>query len=138
MSFYFNKLLCFINKFMYGRYKGDEFNRFLMIIYLIFWILSIFPYLRFLQIINTLILIFILYRSFSKNIYARQKELNNYLKIKNKIKAYFNFNKQKHQNKKTHLYFKCTNCKANLRVPKNKGKIEVTCPKCKHKMIKNS
>lgn len=123
---------------MYGRYKGDEFNRFLMIIYFIFWILSIFPYLHFLQIVNTLILIFVLYRSFSKNIYARQNELNNYLKIKNKIKAYFNFNKEKRQNKKTYLYFKCANCKANLRVPKNKGKIEVTCPKCKHKMIKHS
>ena len=56
-------------------------------------------------------------------------------KNENQVNA---LNKQKHLNRKTHLYFKCNNCKANLRVPKGKGKIEVTCPKCKFKMIKHS
>lgn len=138
MRYYLNKLLYSINSFMYGRYKGDELNRFLLILYFVFWILSFLPFLRFLQLVNTAILIYALFRAFSKNIYARQKELNRYLKIKNKIKSKIALSKQKHQNKKTHLYFKCNNCKANLRVPKGRGKIEVTCPKCKHKMIKHS
>ena len=123
---------------MYGRYKGDELNRFLSFLYLFIWLLSFLPHLRFLQILNTIIIIYVLYRAFSKNFYARQKELNKYLKIKNKIKSYFALKNQKRQNKKTHLYFKCKNCKANLRVPRGKGKIEITCPKCKHTTIKNS
>ena len=138
MRYYLNKLIFSINEFMYGRYKGDELNRFLAIVYLIIWVISFFPYLRFLQLINTLIFILIFYRAFSKNIYARQKELNSYLKIKNKIKSQINFTKQKHKNRKTHLYFKCSNCKSNLRVPKGKGKIEITCPKCNITMIKHS
>ena len=138
MRYYLNKLIFSINEFMYGRYKGDELNRFLTIVYLIIWVISFFPYLRFLQLINTLIFILIFYRAFSKNIYARQKELNSYLKIKNKIKSQINFTKQKHKNRKTHLYFKCSNCKSNLRVPKGKGKIEITCPKCNTTMIKHS
>ena len=138
MRYYLNKLIFSINEFMYGRYKGDELNRFLTIVYLIIWVISFFPYLRFLQLINTLIFILIFYRAFSKNIYARQKELNSYLKIKNKIKTQINFTKQKHKNRKTHLYFKCSNCKSNLRVPKGKGKIEITCPKCNTTMIKHS
>lgn len=138
MRYYLNKLIFSINEFMYGRYKGDELNRFLAIVYLIIWVISFFPYLRFLQLINTLIFILIFYRAFSKNIYARQKELNSYLKIKNKIKTQINFTKQKHKNRKTHLYFKCSNCKSNLRVPKGKGKIEITCPKCNKTMIKHS
>jgi ribosomal protein L37AE/L43A len=32
---------------------------------------------------------------------------------------------------KTHRYFKCPDCKTKLRVPKHKGKIIITCPKCK-------
>lgn len=33
---------------------------------------------------------------------------------------------------------KCTNCDAKLRVPKNKGKIKITCPKCKTSFVKNT
>ena len=138
MRYYLNKLIYSINEFMYGRYKGDELNRFLTVIYLILWVLSFFPYLGILQLLNTLIFVFIIYRALSKNIYARQKELNKYLNIKNKLKSQIALNKQKHLNRKTHLYFKCKNCKANLRVPKGKGKLEITCPKCKHTMIKYS
>ena len=138
MRYYLNKFIYSVNSFMYGRYKGDEFNRFLIILYCIIWLLSLITKLRFLQFINILILFYALFRTFSKNIYARQKEINYYLKIKNKIKSQTALNKQKRQNRKTHLYFKCNNCKANLRVPKGRGKIEVTCPKCKHKMIKHS
>ena len=138
MRYYLNKLIYKINEFMYDRYKGDELNRFLTIVYLVFWVLSFMPYLRFFMLINIIIFILIFYRALSKNIYARRKELNNYLKLKNKIKSQINLNKQKHKNRKTHLYFKCTNCKANLRVPKGKGKIKVTCPKCKQTMIKHS
>lgn len=138
MRYYLNKLIYSINQFMYGRYKGDELNRFLILLYFIIWLLSFFPYLYFLQILNTAILVFVLFRAFSKNIYARKKELNAYLKIKNKFKSKITLFKEKHQNRKTHIYFKCKNCKANLRVPKGKGKIEITCPKCKHTMIKIS
>ena len=138
MRYYLNKLIYTINNFMYRRYKGDEFNRFLSIVYLIFLILSAFPYLRFFLVLNTAILSYILYRAFSKNFYARRQELNRYLKIKNRIKSELILKKQKYQNRKTHLYFKCSNCKANLRVPKGVGKIEVTCPKCKYSMIKHS
>ncbi|MBE6761412.1 MAG: hypothetical protein E7551_03925 [Ruminococcaceae bacterium] len=138
MRYYLNKLIYTINRFMYGRYKGDELNQFLIILYFAFWVLSFLPYLGFFRLINIIILIYVLYRALSKNIYARQKELNKYFEIKNKFKAQISLNKQKHQNRKTHLYFKCKNCKANLRVPKGKGKIEVTCPKCKQKVIKYS
>ena len=31
---------------------------------------------------------------------------------------------------KDHVYFKCPNCAQQLRVPKGKGKITVTCRSC--------
>lgn len=138
MRYYLNKLIYTINNFMYGRYKGDEFNRFLFVLYFVIWLVSTITNLGFLQFINMPILVYVIFRAFSKNISARQKELNCYLKIKNKTKSEIALKKQKYQNRKTHLYFKCKKCKANLRVPKGKGKIEVTCPKCKEKIIKYS
>lgn len=140
MRYYLNKLLYSINNFMYGRYRGDELNRFLIIVYFIFYALGFiaFPYLAIFQLLSTFVFVFILFRALSKNIYARQKELTKYLNIKNKFLSNFKLKKQKFENRKTHLYFKCKNCKANLRVPKGKGKIEITCPKCKHTVIKHS
>ena len=31
---------------------------------------------------------------------------------------------------KEHKYFTCPNCKTVCRVPRGKGKIVITCPKC--------
>ena len=42
------------------------------------------------------------------------------------------------QERETHKYFKCKKCKAVLRVPKGRGKIEITCPKCRAKVIKKT
>ena len=39
---------------------------------------------------------------------------------------------QKNFSDKDHKYFVCKNCHKMVRVPKGKGKIEVTCPRCGH------
>ena len=38
------------------------------------------------------------------------------------------------KDRKTTAYLKCPNCGQMLSVPKGKGKIRVTCPKCHAKM----
>ena len=113
MRNFFIKIISSINRFMYGRYKGDELNTFLLIIYFFVWILSVILNFYLLQILNIFIMIWFFYRAFSKNIYARQKELTKYFNIKNKIKSFIAFKKEKYQNRKTHLYFKCKKCNAN-------------------------
>ena len=39
---------------------------------------------------------------------------------------------------KTHKYYKCPTCKQVVRVPKGRGKIEISCPKCHTKFIKRT
>lgn len=41
--------------------------------------------------------------------------------------------KARAEDAKRHKYVKCTNCKAMMRVPRGKGKLMVTCPKCQNK-----
>ena len=40
--------------------------------------------------------------------------------------------------KRQYRYYKCKECGQELRVPKGKGKIEITCPKCHHSFIKKT
>ena len=37
-----------------------------------------------------------------------------------------------------HKYFACPKCKQSVRVPKGKGKIAITCPKCREKFVKKT
>ncbi|MEG1066114.1 MAG: hypothetical protein RSD85_01035, partial [Erysipelotrichaceae bacterium] len=54
--------------------------------------------------------------------------------IRNKV----NFMKKKWKDRKDYKYFKCPQCKKNVRVPKGHGNITITCPQCGTKFDKKS
>ena len=122
-----------LRKFMYGRYGVDEFSMALLGMSLILMVVSgLFPRsLRILSLIAYIPLIFYIFRTFSKNIFKRQQEYYKYLSFKNSSLSKLRKYKGRIQGSKTHKYFKCPNCKQELRVPKGNGKITITCPKCK-------
>ena len=46
--------------------------------------------------------------------------------------------KRRKEDGKTHAYFRCPECRKDLRVPRGKGKIRITCPHCGHQFIKKT
>ena len=42
------------------------------------------------------------------------------------------------EQKKIYKFYTCSTCGQKVRVPKGKGKIEITCPKCKNTFIKRT
>lgn len=118
-------------RFFYGRYGNDTLNKVLTGIYLVwlitFSILNFFISTLAFTLIGwglTLILfIWILFRTMSRNIYARRRE-------NDKFCGFFRLKRNKFRDRKTHVYRKCKKCKAVLRLPKAKGKHFVNCPKC--------
>ena len=126
--------------FMQGRYGRDELSMVLTISAIVFIILALFRPLRFFIYIALAILIWSLFRTYSKNHSARRKELDAYLKIKNTVISKFKLIKSMWRDRGTHIYIKCPNCKATVRLSKPpKGKrILVTCPKCKNQFEKRT
>jgi len=127
-----------IRRFMLGRYGVDEVGKFLIILSLIFMALSTFTKSSVLYSLSIILLIFYIYRMMSKDYQRRYKENYLYIKYKNKIsnpisKAKYNIG----QRKIYHIY-KCPSCKQKVRVPKGKGNITITCPKCKTQFKKKS
>ncbi|HIW21835.1 MAG TPA: zinc-ribbon domain-containing protein [Candidatus Dorea intestinavium] len=114
-----------LQRFMIGRYGQDELNRTLNISALICIVLSFF--IRPFYYLALLLLIYEIFRSLSRNFAARSKELGHYKEIKNLLFG-----------TKTHKIFRCKNCHQQIRVPRGKGKISITCPKCKHQFIKRT
>ena len=105
--------------FMYGRYGNDELNICLLVLYFLCMILSFF--FSVFSYIGLIIIIYALYRMFSKNIYKRRQE-------NAKILPYFSFAKAKVNDKGKNKLFMCPKCKRTLRIPKGKGKVTISCP----------
>ena len=132
-------------RFMVGRYGSDQFSRFLSVAALVLIAANLFikgTAASVLSLLVWLLLIYSIYRVFSRNIYRRQAENRWYLENTAKIRAWLfqqknrgQQRKAQHQQRKTHVFFTCPKCQAQLRVPRGQGKIEITCSRCKHKLI---
>lgn len=131
-------------KFMVGRYGIDQLWRALLIFYLIAIVITniVYRYSKIayysLSVICAAIIVFAVFRVFSKNIEARRRENQDWLKITGGIRQKILFQKERSKQRKTHKFVKCKKCKKTLRLPKNKGKLNVTCPHCKNQFIVNT
>lgn len=70
------------------------------------------------------------FRILSRNIEKRRQENLRFTKILYSIKNGFGRLKTDRTQSRTYKYFPCPGCKNRLRVPKGKGKLNITCPKC--------
>lgn len=131
-------------QFMIGRYGNDELSYFLLITAVVLLGLTGVLFREpstangILRLIPLFLMFYVNYRTFSKNIPARRGELLKYYKVKGQITKPFGALKRAVFGTKTHSYFRCPNCREGLRLPKGKGKLKVTCPKCQHVFVKRT
>ncbi len=121
-------------RFMYGRYGADTLGKVMLFVYVgivfvhtivsIFWQNTAFDLSVYLVSVTLAILVFA--RMMSRNVTKRRRE-------NEKFCAFFRLRKNKHRDRRTHVYRKCPKCGAVLRLPKSKGKHTVVCPRCKHR-----
>lgn len=122
-----------IAQFMYGRRGVDEFSRFLLIAVFVLILLGSFcgGFLRsILSLAELAGLVYCYVRVFSRNIYKRQQENNWYLGKKKAVLSWLRSLKDRWQQRKDYRFFRCPSCHTLLRVPKNRGKLLLTCRKC--------
>ena len=128
----------FLRRFMIGRYGPDQLSTALLVVFVVVsLIVSIFR-IPFGSILSYVLLIFALIRMLSRNINARRRENDRFLRfwapMKAKTKKFF----KRLKDIKTHKYFNCPACKNTLRVPRGRGKLNITCPRCGERFIKKS
>ena len=123
---------------MQGRYGMDELSIVLFVVALALMLIDTFFDVAILMTIALVISLFVLFRCYSKNRLQRIKELQAYNKIIKKPKAWLMLTIKRIKNRKTTLYYKCDQCKTVCSVPRGKGNIRATCPKCKAQAIRKS
>lgn len=126
-------------RFMIGRYGADEFSKTMAFTAVFLSLLRLFlkGWASFvLSILTLFLIVFVIYRTFSKNINKRVMENHKFLSKTNKLRAWLRFTKTRYNDRKIYRYIKCPNCKNYSRVPKGKGKIKITCRVCKKQFNK--
>ena len=116
-------------QFMMGRYGTDKLNTVLFVIALILSFSNLFIRSIILQMLIYLIMVYGFFRMFSRNTQARRRENQWFAEKINFFKRKRDFYKQRKADK-FHVYKKCPNCKAILRLPHRVGKHTTSCPKC--------
>ena len=126
-----------LQRLMYGRNGSDQLGRAAIVGALVLDVVSIFAIRnRHLQLVGILLywvamalLLYAIFRAFSKNLYKRREENSKFLQWTWKVKNGRSAAKARHADT-AHKYFTCKNCKTICRVPVGKGKVIITCPKC--------
>ena len=125
-------------RFMQGRYGSDEFSKFLVGLGMALVILNILTRSRVLNLLFWVCLIYSYFRMFSKNYSARYAENQKFLQLRNQFRYKLENHKRLREQKKIYHIYSCPYCKQKIRIPKGKGTIIVTCPKCKQEFGKRS
>ncbi|MBQ7340558.1 MAG: hypothetical protein IJW41_05400 [Oscillospiraceae bacterium] len=130
MGGFFWRIRQSLQRFMRGRYGTDKLNMLILGTGLTVCIVSLF--VRFLPVnlamtaLSYGLMFWAIFRCLSRNTYKRYEENRKYLQFLQRFKD------------KEHRYYSCPRCRQQVRVPKGKGKISITCPKCKEKFIKKT
>ena len=127
---------------MIGRYGVDDLSRaqiiVSMVLLLVSTFLSAFFRVNILYWLGLALLIYSYFRILSRNVSKRYEENQRYLNAKYRAVVKKNNLKKRWAQRSTYRFFKCPQCKQTVRVPKGRGKICITCPKCKTEFIKKS
>ena len=130
MGGFMNKLRVGFRRFMQGRYGGDKLNITLIWVAFGSYILSLLIPVEAIKLglilFSYLLIAWALFRMLSRNTYKRYQENRKYLQLLERVKD------------RDHRYYDCPRCRQPVRVPRGKGKIAITCPKCRERFIRKT
>ncbi len=123
---------------MTGRYGADQLSLALLVMAVVLSITVRIIGIPYLSLIVYIPLGLCIFRMLSKNIKRRSMENYKFYMLTSRVRRWFGKIQRRMAESKTHRFFKCPDCKAELRLPKGKGKIVITCPKCRHEFMRKT
>lgn len=123
-------------RFMMGRYGVDQLSFAMMLLAMVLIMFTrgrLWP----LAVLGAIMLLIAYWRMLSRNISARAQENGRFLgfcyRVRNRLDGL-----SRQLQDKSHRYYHCPNCRQKLRVPRGRGKIAITCPRCGREFIKRT
>ena len=117
-----------LRRFMEGRYGTDKLNMVILCAGLVASLLSriVLPLNLVFWALSYALMILAIFRSLSRNTYKRYQENRRFMQLWDRVRD------------RQHRYYNCPKCRQTVRVPRGKGKISITCPKCRERFIRKT
>lgn len=125
-------------RFMQGRNGMDDLGKALNTIALVLLIISIFTRWGITYTLALVVIVYMYFRIFSKNIPKRYEENQKYRNFRYDLTIKWNNKKKEWAQRKIYRFYRCPMCRQKVRVPRGRGKICITCPKCRTEFVKKS
>lgn len=116
--------------FMRGRYGVDEFSKFLMMLGFIMIILASLTGNSGVNLLGFLAMGFAYYRALSRDYYKCSGQNRKYLMLRNRLGGSWQGQIRRFKERKIYRFYSCPSCSQKVRIPKGRGKVKITCPKC--------
>lgn len=124
------KMAARMRRFMEGRYGTDKLNTAILGLGLAVCIVSMFIQVPLVNLLATVVsyalMFWAIWRSLSRNTYKRYQENRKFLQFFDRIRD------------REHRYYDCPKCRQMVRVPRGKGRIAITCPRCREKFVRKT
>lgn len=119
-----------LRRFMAGRYGVDSLYYGLNTAWLVLILLSLLTRSGLFSLLSWVCFGYMIFRFLSRNTARRRAENEAYLRVWNPVKAFFKLQVLRVRERKTHVYRRCPQCHAALRLPRRPGDHTVACPRC--------
>ena len=121
--------------FFFGRNGFDALSGAIMVIVLILSLLSrMFPDWIFLPLIGMGLIVWVFFRTMSTKVVLRRAENEKFLSFWSRLRS----GPSKFAAPLQYRYFTCPSCGQKVWVPRGRGRIAITCPRCNAGFIENS
>ena len=131
-----------LGRVMAGRYGTDQLNRFLCVATLVLLVLSLFTggsgLGKLVWILALACLVWETWRTFSRRIDRRRAENEAYLRLTRGLRGRAADGMSRFRQRKDYRFFRCPSCRTVLRVPRGKGKLNITCRQCGERFIRKT
>ena len=117
-----------LREIMSGR---NGFDRMSIVLIIVSVVLDFFSFLSpYIALFALAVFAYAIWRAFSRNLAKRREENYRFTRITGDISEAYAQWKFRRQQGKQFRFLSCPGCKSKLRLPRGKGKISITCPKC--------
>ena len=129
-----------LTRSLVGRYGADQLNRALNIAALVLLVLSFFTggVGRLFWALALACLRWGVFRTFSRNIPGRQRENAAYLGVTRGLRERIRGVRDRFSQRRDYRFFRCPSCGTWLRVPRGKGRLNITCRQCGERFTRST
>lgn len=113
-----------------GRQGPDDLAVFCVDLAVVVLLVNVFARVSWLSWVALALVVYAMFRIQSKNLGSRARENEAFLKALGPARPWFQNPRAAWSELRTYKHVRCTSCKQRVRVPRGKGKLRVTCPKC--------